>query len=217
MKIWVITADGCARPLHIASTPEKAQAFAREYIHSNMDERFDLAVWPMEMDGNLDANHMEWLTDRAPDACMRICECGTSLPLWEMVEMVTSATGTDWFCSACAAKRTKLETDAYDGLLDRFTGEPCSVCGCDEFTAVVHMGRILFGCAGDDCVMMILANAAATDPGKRRRCVVCGKNLESSEIVECRDHDGLLCRECFDSAAEREREMEKALGHLPED
>lgn len=213
----MITADGSECPLHIASTPEKAHVFATEYIHSDMDERFDLIVRPMEVDGNLDADHMDWLTDRAVDTYTRICECGTRLPSWEMVEMVTSATGTDWFCSACAAKRTKLETDAYDGLLDRFTGEPCSVCGCEDFAAVAHMGRVLFGCAGDDCVMTVLANAAATDPGKRRRCDVCGKKLGSSDIVECSDHDGLLCRECFDSAAEREREMEEVLRCISED
>ena len=79
---------------------------------------------------------------------------------------VTSATDTDCFCSECAATRTERKTDAYDGLSDRFTGEPCPVCGCDEFTAVEHMGRVLFGCAGDGCVIDVLTNVAVTEVRK---------------------------------------------------
>jgi len=168
MKIWMITVAGNDRPLHIASTPEKAQAFASVYLHSKLDEGFDLTIQPMELDGNLDADETEWMANGDPDACMRICDCGRDLPRGEMVEMETSATDTDWFCSECAATRTELKTDAYDGLSDSFTGEPCPVCGCDEFTAVEHMGRVLFGCDGNDCVMDGLTNVAVTE--LRKRC-----------------------------------------------
>jgi len=167
MKIWMITATGNDRPLHIASTPEKAQAFARVYLHSKLDEGFDLTVRPMELDENLDADDTEWMANGEPDACMRICECGRELPRGEMVEMVTSATDTDCFCPECAATRSELETDAYDDLSDRFTGEPCPVCGCDESKAVEHMGSVLFGCAGDDCVMDVLTDVAVMEFRKK--------------------------------------------------
>ncbi len=167
MKIWMITVAGNDRPLHIASTPEKAQAFAKVYLHSNLDEGFHLSVRPMQLDGNLDADETEWLANGDPDVCMLMCDFGLDLHRGEMVEMATGATDTDWFCSECAAKRTKLETDAYDDLSDRFTGEPCLACGCHEFTAVEHMGSVLFGCDGDDCVMDVLANVAVTELRKR--------------------------------------------------